>query len=383
MQRSVNAQTPAQETPLSRRLASRMAVHGPLTFAEYMEACLYDPTHGYYSRPESTRFADYYTSVDVHPIFGRLLARQLAQMWDLLGKPRPFLAVEAGAGVGRLAAYILDFAAARLPDFYAALRYVAVERAEARRSAQALALGSHVAGRHAESRADLPEEIAEGCIFSNELFDAMPVHRVVCLHGELREYYVNVGAGRVVEELRPLSSPAVRDYFTRQGITLQEGQQAEAGVAACRWMQDAARRLGRGFVLSVDYGHDARELYGDRHMRGTALAYRQHRANEDYYAAPGEQDLTAHVNFTALELCGRESGLETAGRVSQSRFLLALGRANDFDDLYEAEQNESERMRARQKLTALIHPEGMGETFQVLIQQKGIAAEKLTGLEAL
>jgi SAM-dependent MidA family methyltransferase len=383
MQRSVNSQSPAQETPLFRRLASRIAVHGPLTFAEYMEACLYDPTHGYYSRPESTRFADYYTSVDVHPIFGRLLARQLAQMWDLLGKPRPFLAVETGAGVGRLAAYILDFAAARLPDFYAALRYVAVERAGARRCAQALALGPHVASGHAESRADLPEEIAEGCIFSNELFDAMPVHRIVCLRGELREYYVNVGVGRLVEELGSLSSPAIQDYFTRQGITLQEGQQAEAGLAACRWMQGAARRLGRGFVLSVDYGHDARELYGDRHMRGTALAYRQHRANEDYYAAPGEQDLTAHVNFTALELWGHECGLETAGRVSQSRFLLALGRANDFDDLYEAEQNESERMRARQKLTALIHPEGMGETFQVLIQQKGIAAEKLTGLEAL
>jgi SAM-dependent MidA family methyltransferase len=359
-----------------------MAVHGPLTFAEYMEACLYDPTHGYYSRPESTRFADYYTSVDVHPIFGRLLARQLAQMWNFLGKPRPFLAVEAGAGVGRLAAYILDFAATRLPDFYAALRYVAVERAEARRSAQELALGPHVASGHAESRADLPEEIARGCVFSNELFDAMPVHRIVCLHAELREYYVNVDAGRLVEELGSLSSPAIQDYFTRQGITLQEGQQAEAGLAACRWMQHAARRLGRGFVLSVDYGHDARELYGDRHMRGTVLAYRQHRANEDYYAAPGEQDLTAHVNFAALELWGHECGLETAGRVSQSRFLLSLGRANDFGDLYEAEQDESERMRARQKLTALIHPEGIGETFQVLIQQKGIAVSNLTGLEA-
>jgi SAM-dependent MidA family methyltransferase len=383
MQRSVNPQTSAQETPLARRLAGRIVAHGPLTFAEYMEACLYDPTHGYYSRPEATRFADYYTSVDVHPIFGRLLARQLAQMWDLLGKPWPFLAVEAGAGVGRLAAFILDFAAARLPDFYAALRYAAVERTEARRSAQAVALSSHVASGHAESRADLPEEIAEGCIVSNELFDAMPVHRVARLHGELREYYVNCEAGGLVEELRPFSSPAIQDYFTRQGITLQEGQQAEAGLAACRWMQDAARRLGRGFVLSVDYGHDARELYSDRHMRGTVLAYRQHRANEDYYAAPGEQDLTAHVNFTALELWGREAGLETAGRVSQSRFLLALGRANDFGDLYEAEQNESERMRARQKLTALIHPEGMGETFQVLIQQKGIAVGNLTGLEAL
>jgi SAM-dependent MidA family methyltransferase len=379
----VNPQTSAQETPLARCLAGRIAARGPLTFAEYMEACLYDPTHGYYSRPEATRFADYYTSVDVHPIFGRLLARQLAQMWDLLGKPRPFLVVEAGAGVGRLAAHILDFAAARLPDFYAGLRYVTVERTEARRSAQALALGRHIASGHAQSPADLPEEIAEGCVFSNELFDAMPVHRVVSLNGELRECYVNCDAGRLVEEWRPLSSPAVQDYFARQGTTLQEGQQAEAGLAACRWMQDAARRLGRGFVLSVDYGHDARELYSDRHTRGTLLAYHQHRANEDYYAAPGEQDLTAHVNFTALELCGHEAGLETAGRVSQSRFLLALGRANGFGDLYEAEQNESERMRARQKLTALIHPEGMGETFQVLIQQKGIAVGNLTGLEAL
>lgn len=373
------------ETLLARELAGRIAAYGPITFAEYMEACLYDPAHGYYSRPERTRFADYYTSVDVHPIFGRLLARQLEQMWRVLDRPAQFVVAESGAGVGRLAEHVLDFAAARLPEFYGALHYVAVERSPARRASHGGALRVHLASGHAESSAEIPERIPTGCVLSNEMFDAMPVHRVLRHGGELREIYVGNAGGMLGDARGPLSTSRIADYFDRQGISLQEGQQAEAGLAACDWIADAGRRLDRGFALTVDYGYgyDARRLFRAERPRGTLLAYREHRVSEDYYAAPGEQDLTAHTNFTALEMWGKDGGLEVAGIVPQSRFLLALGKENEFADLYDPGQSETERLKAQMQLSTLIHPEGMGETFQVLIQRKGVGEVELAGLTQL
>jgi SAM-dependent MidA family methyltransferase len=375
-------QAPATRTPLALLLATSIRERGPLPFAEYMRECLYHPQHGYYSRVESRRFADYYTSVDVHPIFGRLLARQLAEMWILLGKPALFWAIEAGAGTGRLSRQILDFAARELPEFYAALRYVAVEQSHARRAAHAASFGSHLEAGRASSAIELPAEIPVGCILSNELLDALPVHRVVGEQGHLREIYVALDGAELREQRGPLSTPALAEYFSAQGIELLEGQQAEAGLEACRWIEDAGRRLGRGFVLTVDYGHEARELYNERHLRGTLLAYHCHRAGEGYLRAPGEQDLTAHVNFTALDLWGRRARLERTGLVTQARFLLALGRGNEFADLYEEGQSEVERLRARLLLKSLIFPEGMGEAFEVLIQHKGLPTPHLTGLES-
>ncbi len=370
-------------TPLARLLAARIRERGPLTFAEYMRECLYHFECGYYSRAEARRFADYYTSVDVHPIFGRLLARQLAEMWDLLGRPEPFCVAEAGAGTGRLARHILAFAARELRDFYAALQYAAVESSTARRAAHSTALAPHLKDGRAESVAELPAEILAGCVFSNELLDAFPVHRVVRERGVFREIYVGLDGEEFREQLGPLSTPALEEYFWAQRIELLDGQEAEAGLAACEWMEDVGRRLGRGFVLTVDYGREANELYNERHLRGTLLAYQQHRASEDCFFAPGEQDLTAHVNFTALDLWGRRAGLEQVGLVSQAQFLLALGRESEFADLYETGQGEVERLRARLLLKNLIHPEGMGETFRVLIQRKGVPGARLTGLEPL
>ncbi len=371
------------DTPLAQFLRAQIRERGRISFADYMRECLYHPAHGYYTRNDQQRLGDYYTSVDVHPIFGRLLARQLAEMWEQLGRCTPFWAVEAGAGSGRLARYILDFAAGELSEFYAALRYVAVELSPARRAAQAEALAQHAAAGRALSAAELPEQIPVGCVFSNELLDALPVHQVVFEKGALHEIYVALDGEVLCEKLGARSSAEIEDYFSRQGVALREGQQAEAGLAACAWIEDVGRRLGRGFVVTVDYGHDAAELFDERHMRGTLLAYEQHRASEDFYRAPGEQDLTAHVNFTALDLWGRRAGLARTGLATQAQFLMALGRGNEFADLYDEGQSEVERVRARLLLKNLIYPEGMGEAFQVFIQHKGIEAPRLTGLAPL
>jgi SAM-dependent MidA family methyltransferase len=365
-------------TPLAELLAERIRRYGPLTFADYMRECLYHPVHGYYSKAESKRFADYYTSVDVHPIFGRLLARQFAEMWESLGRPEEFTLVEAGAGVGRLAGHILDFSKAKLAAFYSALRYVAVERSASRREQASVRLRSHA--EHFSASVEIPAHIPVGCLFSNELIDALPVHRVVMDNGALKEIFVGIRDGQFVDVAAPVSTCAITEYFATQNIALQEGQHAEAGLEACDWITEVGRRLERGYVLTIDYGHPAAELFDEHHMRGTLLAYQNHRVSEGFYAAPGEQDLTAHVNFTVLETWGKRSGLETVGSASQTAFLLALGQGNEFADLYDEGETEADRVRSRLQLKTLIYPEGMGERFQVLVQRKGVGTSQLTGL---
>jgi SAM-dependent MidA family methyltransferase len=228
--------------------------------------------------------------------------------------------------------------------------------------------------------AELPAAIPAGCIFSNELLDALPTHRMVMYGSELCEAYVGLAGEQFTEILCAPSTPMLGQYFREQGIALQEGQQAEVCLDACRWIEDAGRAIGRGFVMTIDYGYEAHALYDERHNRGTLLAYRNHAVTENILHAPGEQDLTAHVNFTALDLWGRHAGLERTGLVTQSQFLVALGRANEFGDLYEPGQSEVEKLRARLLLKNIIHPEGLGEKFQVLIQHKGIKTPRLTGL---
>jgi SAM-dependent MidA family methyltransferase len=376
---------PADPTPLAASLAEHIRACGPITFAKYMDACLYDPQHGYYTRAAQAPRRDYFTSVDASPIFGRLLARQFQEMWVRLERPAEFLLVELGAGQGNLAAQVLDFSAESFLEFYGALHYVAVERSAARRAAAAAIgpLAKHLTANHFALAGDPPAEIPCGCIFSNEFFDALPVHRLVREGNDLREIYVGLGTNGLCEQFGALSTPALAEYLTEQGITLQEGQQAEINLEACAWIKEVGVRLGRGFALTIDYGHQAEELYDDRHMRGTLLAYEKHRASENYFRAPGEQDLTAHVNFSALASHGSRAGLQRTGFTSQSNFLLSLERRSDFADLQFPTMTETQQSRARLLFKTLIYPEGMGETFQVLIQHKGLDRPRLSGLDPL
>jgi SAM-dependent MidA family methyltransferase len=373
----------SEPTPLALFLAERIRSHGRITFAEYMESCLYHPVHGYYTKAEQQPRRDYFTSADASPLFGRLLARQFQEMWCVLGRPNSFQLVEAGAGAGQLAKQVLDFAAEAWPDFYDALRFMAVERSAARRAMQSKSLDAHIARGKFVSQEELNDEVTCGCVFSNELFDAMPVHRVIQEGNDLHELYVGLGKNGLCDEMGPLSSSALGEYFSEQRITLQTEQQAEVNLEASLWIEEAGKKLERGFVVTIDYGHEAKELYNERHMRGTLLAYERHRANEDWFGAPGEQDLTAHVNFTALDLSGRTSGLVRTGFTSQTNFLLALARHANFADLQSDAMNEAEQGHRRLLFKTLINPEGMGETFQVLIQQKGIETVNLAGLQPL
>ncbi|HLD78902.1 MAG TPA: SAM-dependent methyltransferase, partial [archaeon] len=302
------------------------------------------------------------------------------EMWELLGRPGRFDLVECGAGRGALAAGILEAVRAKAPDFAAALRVTLVEVSpRLREQAQAALEGQ---GERVAIVERLPAGVS-GCLLSNELVDALPVHRVAQRAGGLREIYVSARGGELVEMEGEPSSPALARYLERYGAPLEDGQQAEVNLAALAWLDEAARALERGFLLTIDYGYRARELYGPAHQRGTLLAYREHRTSEDWLSRPGEQDLTAQVNFTALEERGRELGLTALAYVPQAQFLLGLAQASGLVERLEREADASATRATRNQLKQLIHPEGMGEAFKVLLQGKGVAGARLSGLQPL
>ncbi len=357
---------------------------GPVTFERYMALCLYHPEFGYYMRAtgRTGMGGDYFTSPDLHPVFARLIARQADEMWRVMGRPKIFKWVEMGAGRGLFALDFLDWTKHTFPDFHSALEYLVIEPgAERRRQIRARI---ETAGMVEKVRAHANlEEISpcDGCFFSNELADAFPVHVVTRIEGRLREIYVTEHDGQLGEDPGPLSDSAVAAYVARYAHELEDGHRTEANLHAQAWVVAVAAKLRRGFVMTVDYGDLAERLCTPDRPRGTLLAYRGHNANEDYFSSPGETDLTAHVNFTALIDAGKKAGLEYAGFTTQEKFLLALGEGNQLGDLYDNGQSEAEKLDARLKLKRLISPEGMGNIFKVLVQQRGFPEARLTGLK--
>jgi len=368
-------------TALKELLLDTLRRTGPMTFERYMALCLYHPEFGYYTQGrERTGVAgDYFTSSDLHPVFARLIARQAAEMWTAMGRPEPFTWVEMGAGRGVFASDFLSWSAGALPAFAAALAYVAVEPGTKQRQAIAARLAAVGIEGKARLLAHL-EELAPstGCFFSNELVDAFPVSVVTRTEGRLREIYVAAERDNLEEKPGPLSDTAAA-YVARYAPQLEEGQRVEVNRQALDWMHAVGAKLARGFVLTIDYGDMATQLFTPDRPRGTLLAYRGHTAAEDFFTAPGETDLTAHVNFSALVDAGKADGLEFGGFTTQERFLLALGEANQFADVYDPGQAGLEILQGRLKLKRLISPEGMGNIFKVMVQHRGLPGTDLTG----
>jgi SAM-dependent MidA family methyltransferase len=370
-------------------IVDRIRTSGPISFAEYMDLALYHPSLGYYARaPQRTgRAGDFYTSVDVGPIFGELLATQLAEMWRVLrdslrDKALSFDLVEAGAGSGRLACDILDAASRRDPEFYAAVRLHLVERSAAARAAQQATLGPHAA-RLRSSGDTLPEGIG-GTIVANELLDALPTHVVAMTGAGLREAFVDLQGDRLVERLREPSTQEIAHYLARAGAELQPGWRAEVNLEAVAWTGAAARRLTRGFLLVIDYGHEAARLYAA--SSGTLTTFRRHTASIAGHpdagpvaaclADPGNCDITAHVDLTAITQAAEAEGLTTLGRLDQTYFLLGLG----LTDVADGDQPPvlSDRRRGLAFKTLML-PGGLGSTHKVLVFGKGVGTPRLRG----
>ena len=370
------------DTQLKDILVKRIKTAGRITFAAFMEACLYEPGLGYYTSPGRKVGAegDFYTSISVHAAFGRVIGREFAQMWRCMGSPDLFTLVECGAGNGRLACDIMDYLAEREPKMYAGLDLVLVEREPSLQAAQAELLNNH----RERLRWLAPEAFGtdgfsfSGCLFSNELIDALPVHRVMMAPEGLREIYVTLGDGGFAEEAGEPSAPAIAGHLERIGVTLLPGQQAEVNLAAPEWLAAAARSLKRGFVLTIDYGYPAAELYAPHRKQGTLLCYYRHQVEDDPYIRLGRQDITSHVDFTTLMRRGEELGLQPVWFGEQCRFLLSAGIVEEIEESERSAASEERKLKLRLALKKLIMPEGgMGDTFRVLIQSKGVESPRL------
>ena len=369
---------------LAGLLQQQIDKSGGLSFAAFMEQCLYHPQYGYYmtDRQRIGKAGDFFTSSSVHALFGGLIARQLVQMDELLGE-ETFQVVEQGAGEGHLALDILDALAVSAPQLYQRLSYTLVERGPESRQRQAATLEKHAAR---VSWCDEQEwTLEQGCFLSNELIDAFPVHVLEKHDGQLREVIVvNQSDGRFSEELRDLSTPALADYFEWLGAAPLEGNRAEANLGAPCWMREVGGRIQKGFVLTIDYGYPSTELYAPYRRTGTLMCYHRHQADDNPYDKVGEKDLTAHVDFSALQKAGEEAGLKTLWFGEQYRFLMSLGFVEELMALEAKTSDEQEARVLRLTLKNLIIPEeGMGETFKVLVQGKNVGEPALLCARAL
>ena len=382
---------------LRQKIEREIRELGPIPFSRYMEMCLYDPEFGYYSR-NATQFGkagDFFTASDVHAVFGRLMARQFEEMWRALGRPESVVVKELGPGRGLFAQDVLDWSERKLPEFFRALRYVLVERSPALRARIETSLRRHIATGKAifphgkppgveetgkgtsSTRADegpemtralapevsssLDDELSPTILFANEFFDALPVE-VVSSGGSLR---VDACDGRFIETWVPCSAEEL-EFLDRYSVHPEDGERIEVPLAAQRCAEESLRAVDRGFLIAIDYGYTREEQLAGRH-RGTLKAIRQHSVSANPYEAPGEQDITADVNFTALAAVAEQFGWEAQKLVTQSQFLMGVGEANQFADAFEDCQLPQERAKVALQLKHLITPAGMGESFHVLV----------------
>ena len=343
---------------------------GPLTVAAFMELTLYDPEFGYYARASqrSGRAGDFFTSVDVGPLFGDLLEVQVAECFDITdrsndaGGASAVDLVEAGAGNGRLSADILRAARRNGRPWYERTRLHLVEVSAAARAEHRAVLGE-AADRLVSSGSTLPSSF-RGVLIANELLDAMPVHQVVMREDGLREVYVD-SRPEIGTVEGPPSTPRLEQYLDRAGVQLEPGWVAEINLRAVDWITDAARRLERGFVILIDYGHEARELYSVSHSSGTLTTFHRHR-QAAAFGPPA--DITSHVDFSSIRAAAERAGLRTLGFLDQTYFLIGV--------LNRAGWPSGGSTGA---LRTLLMPGGLGSTHKVLLLGKNVGEPSLVG----
>jgi SAM-dependent MidA family methyltransferase len=357
---------------LAEIISRKIKTNGPIPFSDFMEMCLYYPGSGYYTSPSNRigRDGDFYTSSSLLPVMGTLLGRQLEEMWETL-EQTPFTIVEYGAGTGALCKDILGYLSHN-DKMYRNLRYCIIERSPAMRTMEKNDLAEKV------QWCDSIHEIEgfNGCVLSNELVDNFSVHQVV-MEKELMEVFVGYDDG-FTEVLRP-AGVELLGYFEELNIALPENFRTEINLEAINWIGEAAAALNEGYIITIDYGNQSGELYQSCRSNGTLLCYHKHEVNDRLYDHIGSQDITSHVNFSALSHWGAKKGLHECGFTDQCRFLLALGFNECVQEMVSAETNILMAARKATMLKQILLLE-MGSKFKVLIQEKGIHPKTLSGL---
>ncbi len=383
----------SRATPLERVVRDEIAASGGrITFERYMALALGHPEHGYYARADLRwgRDGDFETSPEVHPVFGYLWARQVLECWQRLDRPPAFDLVELGGGSGAFMAAMLTWLRERAPECLAAVRPVVLDGHPRRIEEQRAALerlGLHAEHALLEDWLTRAEPVT-GVIVSNELFDALPVHLVRNEGGTLREIYVVAGeggeggaSGELALTSGPLSTPGIAAHLEELGVGPADQSMAEVCLAAPALMERIARRIARGYVVTIDYGYAAAELYASWRRNGTLLAFRHHSPQPNPLGSPGLTDLTAHVDLTSLARAGARADLEAAAPTTQARALVALG-------LGEAVEAARARMTedfaafaaARRAADTLIEPAGLGR-IRVLVMARGAPLDGLRCLD--
>ncbi|HRP55344.1 SAM-dependent methyltransferase [Agriterribacter sp.] len=360
--------------PLREIIIDKIKKEGPVSFRDFMEMALYYPGAGYYAneRDPVGGSGDYYTSPYITSAFGALVAKQLEEMWELLGK-RKFTVVEYGAGNGCLCRDIMQHLK-KNEALYSGLRYCIIEKSPFMKRKQKI--GSDEKVYWFNSITDIPA--LEGCILSNEVVDNFAVHQVL-MQNELMEVFVDYKDG-FTECLRP-ASPKLKHYLLQSAVQLMPGFRTEINLRATEWIGQIARTLQKGFVLTIDYGYPVSELYHPLRTSGTLLCYYKHQINDCPYIHIGEQDITAHVNFSALVQWGLKGGLQYGGFTSQAYFLLGLGLTRQLEKM---EKNAGSSIGAlHEEKVRFLHNFllGMGKKIKVLLQQKGLQKPCFSGFQ--
>ncbi|MBI4826235.1 MAG: SAM-dependent methyltransferase [Nitrospirae bacterium] len=362
---------------LKNIIIEKIKKDGSVTFEKFMEMALYYPELGYYSNPEVAigRHGDFYTSPHLHPVFGAMIAKQLIEMWEILGKPSEFHAVEIGAGEGYLSKDILDHLTKQSHDISNSLKYAIIEPFKHFEKKQGDLLAKHKERvTWFQSLKDMPGKI-NGCIFSNELLDAFPVH-IVEMDNGLKEVCLNYDPGGLIEIKQDITDIELMDYIRQFSTGFPQGYRTEINLRIKDWLKEISSILSNGFLLTIDYGYTAKEYYSEERNRGTLLCYHDHQINENPYEYVGEQDITAHVDFSSVKKWGDEAVLETLGYTSQGTYLVASGIDEIITELYADSPNYAAEIK---KIKGLIMPEGMGESHMVMIQYKGEGDPELKG----
>lgn len=357
---------------LSEIIIGKIGSEGPVSFHDFMEMALYYPELGYYTSTKDKigTKGDFYTSSNLSSVFGAMIGRQLEEMWEILGR-EDFTIVEYGAGTGALCHDILNYLKNNR-ELYDKLNYCIIEKSPVMRAKEKTHLHEKVSWY--DSVQDIPE--FTGCILSNELLDNLAVHQIV-MEDELMEVFVDY-KNDFIELLRP-AKKELKDYFTELNVLLPKGFRTEINIEAIEWIKEIAVSLKKGYVITIDYGFHSSELYQDYRRTGTLVCYNNHSVNDNPYNYIGEQDITTHVNFSALIHWGSKYGLEYCGFTDQGHFLLGLGFKEYLKKMLQEPGPDYMNFKKELFLTRTLLVD-MGRKFKVLIQGKGIPKHKLLGL---
>lgn len=339
---------------------------GLISYADYIELALYHPDHGYYMREfeKIGRSGDFITTSNVSDIFGRMFSKWFARHVEINGVAPAVC--EIGGGNGRFAKAFMD----EWPNHSNEnLTYKIIEASPYHRKLQREAL-ARFSGFSQESGIHSVRNF-KGLIFSNELFDALPVHVVEKKAGVLMEAMVGLNGGRLIEKLVPLENEEIASFLVENRLELKEGHRIEVPLAMAKMVEAIATALEEGIVASVDYGYTAEEWMMPERKNGSLRGYMNHHMVDDVLAFPGRMDITTHIHFDALIVAGEQNGFTTLAKLRQDEFLISAGVLAELEENYDPNPF-SEKSKRNRAIRSLVMPSGMSSSFHVLVQQKGL-----------